>query len=59
MTVTRKGKTVKRFKRGANAGRTYRLRLGAKGRKRGLYRVTLRAQRPGAAATTTLSARRL
>ena len=35
VTVTRKGKRVKRFKRGANAGRTYRLRLGAKGRKRG------------------------
>ena len=59
VTVTRKGKTVKRFRRGANAGRTYRLRLPAKGRRRGLYRITLRAQRPGAAATTTLSARRL
>jgi hypothetical protein len=60
VTVTRKGKRVKRFRtRAYNAGRTYRLRLSAKGRRRGLYRVTLRARRPGAAATTTLSARRL
>jgi hypothetical protein len=60
VTVTRKGKRVKRFKqRSYNAGRTYRLRLGAKGRKRGLYRVTLRARRPAAAATHRLSARKL
>jgi hypothetical protein len=60
ITVTRKGKVVKRFRqRTYNARRTYRLRLGAKGRKRGLYRVTLRAQRPGATATTRLSSRKL
>jgi hypothetical protein len=59
VTVTRRGKVVKRFKRRANAGRTYRVKLGAKGRRRGTYRVTLRAQRPGTTATSTLSARKL
>ena len=59
VTVTRRGKVVKRFKRRANANRTYRLKLGAKGRRRGTYRVTLRAQRPGAASTSTLSSRKL
>ena len=59
VTVTRRGKVVKRFTRRANANRTYRMKLGAKGRRRGVYRVTLRAKRPGAASTATLSSRKL
>jgi hypothetical protein len=60
VTVTRKGKVVKRFKRKTyRAARTHRLKLGAKGRKRGTYRVTLRAQRPGTVTTSTLFSRKL
>jgi hypothetical protein len=59
VTVSRKGKVVKRFNRRVNAARTYRLRMSAKGRRRGTYRVTLRAQRPRTTSTSTLFSRKL
>lgn len=57
--VRRGSKVVKRVKRRMYAaGRTHRVRIAPRGR-RGLYRVVLKAQRPGRASSITLAARRL
>ena len=60
VTVTRQGKSVKRFKPANRAaGRTYRLSLAARGRPRGRYTVRLKAVSGGTTTTATLSSRRL
>jgi len=60
VTVTRNGKVVRRFPtRRVNAARTVRLTLGARRLRRGTYRITLRATRPGVTTTSTLFARKL
>ena len=53
VTVKRDKRTVRRFAtRNRTAGRTIRLRLPARGRARGAYRVTIRARPVGAPAQT-------
>jgi hypothetical protein len=60
ITVRRGSKTVKRFAaRSRTGGKTYRLRLGAKGLRRGNYRLTLTARRGTTRVTSNLTARRL
>ena len=57
--VRRGGKLVKRTKaKNYAAGRTHRVRIAPRGR-RGLYTLTLRAERPSRKAAVTLKARRL
>ena len=60
ITITRRGKVVKRFRpAGRAARRTHRLALAGRGRPRGLYKVRLKAVAGGTTITATLSSRRL
>ena len=60
VTVTRRGRVVRRFRaRTRAAGRTYRLRLSARGRRRGEYHVRITARAGRERVVTTLAARRL
>jgi hypothetical protein len=59
VTVSRKGKRLKRFRGAYRAGRVHRLRFARRGGKLGDYRVTLRAVHPGKTSTVALKARRL
>lgn len=56
----RKGRLVKRFRAtGADAGRTYRLRLSAKGLRAGEIRVRITVKRANATSHSTLTSRKL
>ena len=60
VTVLRRGRVIKRFKDpGADAGRTYRHKLSARGRRRGDYRVRLQAAAGEDQVSKTLVSRRL
>ena len=60
ITVRRGRKTVKCFAAKSYAGgKTYRLRLGAKGLRKGDYKLTLVARRGTSRATSVLTARKL
>jgi len=60
VTVRRGAKVIKRYRTVAReANRTHRLRLGENGRRRGDYRVTVRAVGAGGSQQKTLTSRKL